>query len=58
MYVYYEETDQNIAIIRQKEFMFTIPDKIHPGIEIFVWEDPFDKDFTKRFEVPEGEYEE
>ena len=27
-------------------------------MEILVWEDPFDKDFTKRLEVTEGEYEE
>ena len=24
-------------------------------MEILVWEDPFDKDFTKRLEVAEGE---
>ena len=58
LYVYYEETDQNIAIIRQIEALPTIVNRGVPGMEILVWEDPFDNDFTKRLEVAEGEYEE
>lgn len=58
LYVYYEETDQNIAIIRQIEALPTIVNRGVPGMEILVWEDPHDDDFTKRLEVAEGEYEE
>lgn len=48
LYVYYEETDQNIAIIRQIEVLPTIVNRGVPGMEILVWEDPFDNDFTKK----------
>ena len=58
LYIYYEESDQNIAMIRQIESDMDVVDTEHPGMEILVWEDPFDKDFTKRLEVTEGEYEE
>lgn len=58
LYVYYEETDQNIAIIRQIEALPKIFNRGVCGMEILVWEDPFDEDFTKRLEVAEGEYEE
>lgn len=58
LYVYYEETGQDIAIIRQIEALPTIVNRGVPGMEILVWEDPFDEDFTKRLEVAEGEYDE
>lgn len=58
LYVYYEETGQDIAIIRQTEALPTIVNRGVRGMEILVWEDPFDEDFTKRLEVAEGEYEE
>lgn len=58
IYIYYEETDQTIAVIRQKEVLPTIVNQGVPGIEMFVWEDPHIDDFTKRLEVAEGDYEE
>lgn len=39
-------------------YKYLSPDRIHPGIEMFVWEDPHIDDSTRRLEVAEGEYEE
>ena len=44
LYIYYEDSDQDIAMIRQ--------------IEILLWEDPLDDDYTRRIVIPEHNYTE
>ena len=58
LYIYYEESDQDIAVIRQIESEPVVPDIKNPGMEILLWEDPLDDDYTRRIVIPERNYTE
>ena len=53
LYIYYEESDQNIAMIRQIESDMDVVDTEHPGMEVLLWEDPIDDFSTKSIIIPE-----
>nr|DAP05369.1 MAG TPA: hypothetical protein [Caudoviricetes sp.] len=58
LYIHYEESDQDIAMIRQIESDLITPDTKNPGVEILLWEDPLDDDYTRRIVIPEHNYTE
>lgn len=58
LYIYYEDSDQDIAVIRQIESEPITPDTKNPGVEILLWEDPLDDDYTRRIVIPEYNYTE
>ena len=58
LYIYYEDSDQDIAVIRQIESEPITPDTKNPGVEILLWEDPLDDDYTRRIVIPEHNYTE
>lgn len=58
LYIYYEDSDQDIAMIRQIESEPITPDTKNPGVEILLWEDPLDDDYTRRIVIPEHNYTE
>ena len=58
LYMYYEDSDQDIAMIRQIESEPITPDTTTPGVEILLWEDPLDDDYTRRIVIPEHNYTE
>lgn len=58
LYIYYEDSDQDIAMIRQIESEPITPDTKNPGMEILLWEDPLDDDYTRRIVIPERNYTE
>lgn len=58
LYICYEESDQDIAVIRQIESEPITPDTKNPGMEILLWEDPLDDDYTRRIVIPEHNYTE
>ena len=58
IYIYYEDSDQDIAMIRQIESEPITPDTKNPGVEILLWEDPLDDDYTRRIVIPEHNYTE
>ena len=53
LYIYYEESDQNIAMIRQIESDMDVVETEHPGMEVLLWEDPTDDFSTKSIIIPE-----
>ena len=58
LYIYYEDSDQDIAMVRQIESEPITPDTKNPGVEILLWEDPLDDDYTRRIVIPEHNYTE
>ena len=58
LYIYYEDSDQDIAMIRQIESEPITPDTKNLGVEILLWEDPLDDDYTRRIVIPEHNYTE
>lgn len=58
LYIYYEESNQNIAVIRQKESEPIVPDTKNPGMEILLWENPLDEDYIRKIIIPEYNYTE
>lgn len=58
LYIYYEDSDQDIAMIRQIESEPITPDTKNPGVEILLLEDPLDDDYTRRIVIPEHNYTE
>ena len=45
-------------MIRQVESEPITPDTKNPGMEILLWEDPLDDDYTRRIVIPEHNYTE